>query len=380
MNVLIVPDSFKESLSAKEVAKHIEIGVKKAYPNANTTSIALADGGEGSIEAILATIKGKIIKTKAKDPLNRKVESRFALLEDKKVAIIEVADIIGLNLLKKYERNPLLTSTYGVGELIKEALNYNCKEIIIAIGGSATNDCGAGMLSALGVKFYDENNELIAFPNGGNLNQIKRINTSKLIPKLKNTNIRVACDVKNPLTGINGASQIYASQKGADKQSTMLLDKNLKYFAKLIKQELNKEIENIPYGGAAGGLGAGLFAFFNAELHSGFELIQKTLNLEEAIKNNDFIITGEGKIDQQTLFGKTPFGVAQLAKKHQKPLIALCGTLGKDTDILQQYGFSLLFPIKTPSISLANAIKNAPLLLEQGAEKAMKLIKTQKTS
>lgn len=380
MNILIAPDSFKECLSAKEVAKHIEIGVKKKYPNANTTCLPLADGGEGSMEAILNN-KGKIVKTKVNDPLNRQIESRFALLDDEKIAIIEVADVIGLNLLKKHERNPLLTSTYGVGELIKEALNYNCKEIIIAIGGSATNDCGAGMLSALGVRFYDEKNELIVFPNGANLNQIKRIDISKLIFEISYTKIIVACDVENPLTGINGASQVYAFQKGADKKSTLLLEENLKHFAKLIKQEFNKEIENIPYGGAAGGLGAGLYTFFNAELHSGFKVISKALNLENKIKESDLVFTGEGKIDQQTLFGKTPFGVAQLAKKHNKPLIAMCGVLENNTNVLYNYGFSVLLSITDQSMPLSEAIKKAPLLLEQGAVKAINLMQNiKKTS
>lgn len=380
IKILIAPDSFKECLPAKEVAKHIEIGVKKACPNANTTCLPIADGGEGSIEAILDFIKGKIIKTITNDPLNRKIESRFALSKDKKIAVIEVADIIGLNLLKKHERNPLTTSTYGVGKVIKEVLNYKCKEIIIAIGGTATNDCGAGMLSALGIKFYNKNNEVITFLNGGNLIQINRIDTSKLIPELIDIKITVACDVKNPLTGVNGTSLVYAPQKGADVTNTLLLDNNLKYFAKLIKQYLHKEVEKIPYAGAAGGLGAGLFAFLNAELYSGFEVISKTINLENTIKNSDLIITGEGKIDGQTLFGKTPFGVAQLAKKHNKPLIALCGTLGKDTDILYQYGFHLLLPIKTTSMPLSDAIKNAPSLLEQGAEKAVYSVQNKKTS
>lgn len=373
MKILIAPDKFKGSLSAFEVADNIEKGILKVFPKAIVVKVPMADGGEGTVESLVDATGGKIIKTNVKDPLFRDIESFYGILGDGKTAVIEMAAASGLYLLKDYERNPMITTTYGTGQLIKDALDKGCRKFIIAIGGSATNDGGTGMATALGVKFYDKDGREIGL-GGGELSKIYSIDTSNLDERLKECEFIVACDVANPLIGENGASRVYAPQKGATKEMVEVLDKNLEHYGKLLEKYFNKKIIDVPGSGAAGGLGAGLMAFLNAQLKSGIEIIIETLKLEEKIKEADIVISGEGKIDFQTAFGKTISGIAKLCKKHNKPLIVIAGTV-EDIEKLYEIGVSSVFSTMEKPMFLEDAIKNAPTLLEKSAERIFRLIK-----
>ncbi|EGD52480.1 glycerate kinase [Thermoanaerobacter ethanolicus JW 200] len=373
MKILIAPDKFRGSLSAFEVADSIEKGILKVFPKAVIEKVPMADGGEGTVESLVDATGGKIIKTNVKDPLFRDIESFYGILGDGKTAVIEMAAASGLYLLKDYERNPMITTTYGTGQLIKDALDRGCRKFIIAIGGSATNDGGAGMASALGVKFYDKDGIEIGL-GGGELSKIYSIDTSNLDDRLKECEFIVACDVANPLIGENGASRVYGPQKGATKEMVEVLDKNLEHYGKLLEKYFNKKIIDVPGSGAAGGLGAGLMAFLNAQLKSGIEIITETLKLEEKIKEADIVISGEGKIDFQTAFGKTISGIAKLCKKHNKPLIVIAGTV-EDIEKLYEIGVSSVFSTMEKPMSLEDAVKNAPTLLEKSAERIFRLIK-----
>ncbi|GAB6117973.1 glycerate kinase [Thermoanaerobacter brockii subsp. lactiethylicus] len=373
MKILIAPDKFKESLSALKVADSIEKGILKVFPKAVIEKVPMADGGEGTVESLVNATGGKIIKTNVKDPLFRDIESFYGILGDGETAVIEMAAASGLYLLKDYERNPMITTTYGTGQLIKDALDKGCRNFIIAVGGSATNDGGAGMATALGVKFYDKDGREIGL-GGGALSKIYSIDTSNLDYRLKECRFIVACDVANPLIGENGASRVYGPQKGATKEMVKVLDKNLEHYGKLLEKYFNKRIIDVPGSGAAGGLGAGLMAFLNAQLKSGIEIIIEALKLEEKIKEADIVISGEGKVDFQTAFGKTISGIAKLCKKHNKPLIVIAGTV-EDIEKLYEIGVSSVFSIMEKPMSLEDAIKNAPTLLEKSAERIFRLIK-----
>ncbi|ABY93176.1 Glycerate kinase [Thermoanaerobacter sp. X514] len=373
VKILIAPDKFKESLSALKVADSIEKGILKVFPKAVIVKVPMADGGEGTVESLVDATGGKIIKTNVKDPLFRDIESFYGILGDGKTAVIEMAAASGLYLLKDYERNPMITTTYGTGQLIKDALDKGCRKFIIAIGGSATNDGGTGMATALGVKFYDKDGREIGL-GGGELSKIYSIDTSNLDERLKECEFIVACDVANPLIGENGASRVYAPQKGATKEMVEVLDKNLEHYGKLLEKYFNKKIIDVPGSGAAGGLGAGLMAFLNAQLKSGIEIIIETLKLEEKIKEADIVISGEGKIDFQTAFGKTISGIAKLCKKHNKPLIVIAGTV-EDIEKLYEIGVSSVFSTMEKPMFLEDAIKNAPTLVEKSAERIFRLIK-----
>ncbi|MEW8996518.1 MAG: glycerate kinase [Thermoanaerobacter sp.] len=373
MKILIAPDKFKESLSALKVADSIEKGILKVFPKAVIEKVPMADGGEGTVESLVDATGGKIIKTNVKDPLFRDIESFYGILGDGKTAVIEMAAASGLYLLKDYERNPMITTTYGTGQLIKDALDRGCRRFIIAIGGSATNDGGAGMATVLGVKFYDKDGIEIGL-GGGELSKIYSIDTSNIDDRLKECEFIVACDVANPLIGENGASRVYGPQKGATKEMVEVLDKNLEHYGKLLEKYFNKKIIDVPGSGAAGGLGAGLMSFLNAQLKSGIEIIIETLKLEEKIKEADIVISGEGKIDFQTAFGKTISGIAKLCKKHNKPLIVIAGTV-EDIEKLYEIGVSSVFSTMEKPMSLEDAIKNTSTLLEKSAERIFRLIK-----
>ncbi|KUJ90680.1 MAG: glycerate kinase [Thermoanaerobacter thermocopriae] len=373
VKILIVPDKFKESLSALKVADSIEKGILKVFPKVGIEKVPMADGGEGTVESLVNATGGKIIKTNVKDPLFRDIESFYGILGDGETAVIEMAAASGLYLLKDYERNPMITTTYGTGQLIKDALDKGCRNFIIAVGGSATNDGGAGMATALGVKFYDKDGREIGL-GGGALSKIYSIDTSNLDYRLKECRFIVACDVANPLIGENGASRVYGPQKGATKEMVEVLDKNLEHYGKLLEKYFNKKIIDVPGSGAAGGLGAGLMAFLNAQLKNGIEIIIETLKLEEKIKEADIVISGEGKIDFQTAFGKTISGIAKLCKKHNKPLIVIAGTV-EDIEKLYEIGVSSVFSTMEKPMSLEDAIKNTSTLLEKSAERIFRLIK-----
>ncbi len=374
MKILIAPDSFKDCLPASEVALSIELGILKVFPDAEIIKIPLADGGEGTVEALVNATGGKIINIQVHDPLMRKIDSFFGILGNSKTAIIEMAAASGIELLTEKERNPWLTTTFGTGELIKAALDFGCQTILIGIGGSATVDGGAGMVQALGVELLDKQNKSIA-KGGKGLAQLNTINTDTLDVRLKGGKIWVACDVKNPLLGKNGAAKVYGPQKGANPEIINKLEQNLAHYSEVIETQLGIAIANIPGTGAAGGLGAGFMAFLNAELKPGFELISEIVHLAEQIVNADLVITAEGKIDYQTRFGKTPAGVAGIAKNFNKPLLAFAGSLGPRVESLNELGFTSIIPITDKPMSLQESITNAGELLQDAAERTMRILK-----
>jgi len=352
MKIVVAPDSFKGSLTAVEVSDAIGQGVREIFPEAEIVKIPMADGGDGTVQCLVNATGGDILREKVTDPLGDEVLASYGILGDKKTAVIEMAEASGLTLVPENKRNPLITTTYGTGQLIKSALDQGCRKMIIGIGGSATNDGGAGMVQALGAKLLDKDGEEIGF-GGGELKRVFRIDTKYLDNRLSETKVLIASDVSNPLCGPKGAARIYGPQKGATPDIIEELDESLAFFAEIIKRDLNKDIKDIPGAGAAGGLGASLIAFLNAELRPGIEIMIEIVKLEQAIKDADLVITGEGKIDSQTIYGKAPIGVAKIAKKYNIPVIAVAAIIGDDADIVHQYGINTLIKISEPPIDLA---------------------------
>ncbi|TAI49919.1 glycerate kinase [Bacillus paralicheniformis] len=355
MKIVIAPDSFKESMTSLEAARSIEKGFKAVLPDAEYVNIPVADGGEGTVQALVDATGGDIVQQTVTGPLGKPVKAAYGLLGDGKTAVIEMAEASGLHLVPPGQRNPLLTTTRGTGELILDAAEKGVSNIIIGLGGSATNDGGAGMAAALGVKFLNRDGEEIE-NGGGALAEIAKIDVSGLNPQLKHIHFEAACDVDNPLTGSRGASAVFGPQKGANSEMTALLDQNLKHYAAAVKAELGCEIDSIPGAGAAGGLGAGLCAFLKAELKSGVDIVLDTLSFSERIKGADLVITGEGKIDGQTVSGKTPAGVAKRARSENIPVIAFAGSLGEGCELVYDIGISALFSIVPGISSLENAL------------------------
>jgi len=354
MKIVVAPDSFKGSLTAVEVSDAIGQGVREIFPEAEIVKIPMADGGDGTVQCLVTATGGEILREKVTGPLGNEVLASYGILGDKKTAVIEMAEASGLTLVPEDKRNPLITTTYGTGQLIKAALDQGCRKMIIGIGGSATNDGGAGMVQALGVKLLDREGKEIGF-GGGELKKINRIDISNLDTRLSDTKVLVASDVNNPLCGPKGASRIYGPQKGATPEIIEELDKSLAHFAEVIGRDLHKDIKDMPGAGAAGGLGAGLIAFLDAELRPGIDIMIEIVKLEQAIKDADLVITGEGKIDSQTIYGKAPIGVAKIAKKYSVPVIAVAAIIGDDADIVHKYGINTLLKISEPPMSLTES-------------------------
>jgi len=373
MKILIAPDSFKESLSAKEVAMAIERGIKRVDKNIETIKVPMADGGEGTVESLVEATEGKIVSVKVKDPLMRDIDSFYGVLGDGKTVVIEMAAASGLDLLSKEERNPMKTTSFGTGQLIKDALEKGYKNIIIGIGGSATNDGGAGMVAALGGKLLDSNGESIGF-GAEDLDKVESIDLSELHKGIRECEFTIACDVDNPLIGEKGASYIFGPQKGADKTMVKVLDRKLGNFGKTIEDTFGISILQYPGAGAAGGMGAALISFLDGKLERGISIVTKETNLEEKIKDSDLVITGEGMIDSQTQYGKTPYGVAKIAKKYDKPVIAIAGGIGKDANILYEKGIDSIFSIVNKPMTLEEAMENAGFLLEDVAERIVRVL------
>ena len=373
MRILIAPDSYKNALSALEVAKCIKAGLQKVLPDVHMDLLPMADGGEGTVQALIDATGGRLIHTSVHDPLMRPVESSFGITGDGLTAVIEMASASGLQLITADERDPWVTTSCGTGELIRAALDEGCRDILLGIGGSATNDCGMGMAAALGVRFLNVTGDLVDH-GGGNLGEVAIIDISQLDARIRETKIRVACDVSNPLTGPTGASHVYGPQKGADSEMAEKLDRHLHQFAGVIRKQLGKEVESITGSGAAGGLGAGLMAFLDGELVEGVAAIAGKTGLEEAVAKADLVITGEGKIDSQTQYGKTPFGVARVAKKHGKPVIAIAGSIGEGADVLYEKGIDAIVSILDRPLSLEEAIQKTPVLLEATGERVGRVI------
>jgi glycerate kinase len=376
MNILVAPDSFKDSLSASEASRIISEAISALIPSASIRQIPISDGGEGLLEALLTPLQGTLVSVSVKDPLHRTIEASYGLVDQGKTAIIEMATASGLELLSIEERNPLITSTYGTGELIKDALDKGCTKIIIGLGGSATNDGGMGMIKALGGLFLDQNQQEIE-EGGGALNTLYSIDLSGLDKRLQHVEIICACDVSNPLTGTSGASYVYAKQKGASEDMLVVLDSNLSNYAAVIKASLNKDLEHIPGTGAAGGTAIGLLAFLDATLVPGIDLITELLQLEKHIKEAQLVVTGEGKIDVQTLHGKTIMGIASLAKKHGVPVLVFTGSIGQGISEIYDQGVTAIFSIVNKPMSLETAIKNATKLLHASVTNVFTSLNTQ---
>jgi glycerate kinase len=372
MKVVIAPDSYKGSLSAHEVALAIERGIKKVDPGIETIIVPMADGGEGTVQSLIDASGGKKIELTVHDPLFRNIKSFYGIMGDGVTAVIEMAAASGLPLLTFDERNPLITTTYGTGELIKDALNRGCLNFIIGLGGSATNDGGCGMAQALGVRLLDENGNEVSM-GGGELSKIISIDISGIDQRIKNAEFLAACDVDNPLCGEKGASAVYGSQKGAYDGDIITLDNGLEHFAQLVKNQLSLNIKDLPGAGAAGGLGAGVLVFLNAILKRGFDIVSEVTSLSEKMENSDLVITGEGRIDIQTAFGKTPFGVAQVAKQKGIPVIAIAGSLDDNYQVLYNKGFDGIFSIIDQPMSLETAIEHTGELIENTAESLMRI-------
>ena len=366
MKIVVAPDSFKESMSAKEVCDSIEKGLLSVSKDWEIVKVPMADGGEGTLEALIDATNGKIFNEKTLNPLGEEITSRFGILGEKNIAIIEMASTSGLELISPEKRNPYITTTYGTGQLMLKSLEQNVEEIILGIGGSATNDGGAGMLQALGAKLLDKNGNEIGF-GGYELSKLNKIDFSNLDKRLKNIKILVACDVTNPLTGKNGSSYIFGKQKGATPEMIEVLDENLLHYSKIIKRDLGFDVNDIPGAGAAGGLGAGLLTL-GAILKKGIEIVIEANELDKKVQGADLVITGEGSIDGQTRFGKTPYGVVSVAKKYNIPTVTLTGNVGKDIDILYEYGFDAIFSIMQGVDTLENALKNGKENIEKTAK------------
>lgn len=366
MKIVVAPDSFKESMSAKEVCDSIEKGLLSVSKDWEIVKVPMADGGEGTLEALVDATNGKIFNEKTLNPLGEEITSKFGILGGKNIAVIEMASTSGLELISPEKRNPYITTTYGTGQLMLKALEQNVEEIILGIGGSATNDGGAGMLQALGAKLLDKNGDEIGF-GGYELSKLDRIDFSSLDRRLKNIKILVACDVTNPLTGKNGSSYIFGKQKGATPEMIEILDGNLLHYSKIIKRDLGFDVNNVSGAGAAGGLGAGLLTL-GAVLKKGIDIVIEANELDKKVQGADLVITGEGSIDGQTRFGKTPYGVVTIAKKYNIPTIILAGNVGKDIDILYDYGFDTIFSIMQGVDSLENALKKGKENIERTAK------------
>lgn len=372
---VLAPDSFKESLTAKEVCQAMEEGIKRVFPDASIRHAPMADGGEGSTESVVDATGGKIIKHTVQGPLGQEVEGDIGLHGNGKSAFIEMASASGLHLVPSDKRNPLETSTYGTGQLIAKCLDLGINDIMIGIGGSATNDGGMGMAQALGYKFFDENNHELD-GKGKNLSKVVKIDSSQVHPKLSQAKVTVACDVDNPLTGPKGAAHIFGPQKGADSQMIDQLDKGLAHFSNVISQELGIDILTTPGSGAAGGLGGGLMAFADAELKAGIDILIETTNLAEKFSGADFVLTGEGQINHQTKHGKTPYGVLKAAKKVNPDIkvIAIAGSVSGDIDDLRLLGFDAVFGTIAELLPLDDLFKVSPENIARVTENICKLL------
>jgi glycerate kinase len=366
MDILIAPDSFKENLTAMEVATNLEKGLKSANSRFEIKKLPMADGGEGTVWALVKATKGVLCKKKVTGPLGNKIEAEYGILGDGTTAVIEMAAASGLHLVPEERRNPANTTTYGTGELIKTVLDQECDRLIIGIGGSATNDCGIGMVQALGGRFLDQDGKEVDY-GGGNLINVDSVDLSKLDSRIKNTEIEVACDVDNPLYGENGAAYVYGPQKGASPKQVKKLDMGLKNIAQVIQKDLKLNITSTPGAGAAGGLGAGLMVFLDAKLKKGIDIVLEASKIKEKLENIDVVITGEGKIDYQTINGKTPVGVAGIAKESSIFVIGVAGTLGKGAEKVYAYGIDALFSIVDSPMTLQEAFsKSDDLLVDLG--------------
>ncbi|WP_145150565.1 glycerate kinase [Paenibacillus xylanexedens] len=371
---VLAPDSFKESMTAKEVCVAMEKGLRKIYPTASYIHVPMADGGEGTVQSLVDASGGSLYQQEVSGPLGQTVTAQYGVLGDGTTAAIEMASASGIHLVTKETRDPLRTTTYGTGELIRACLDRGIRKIIIGIGGSATNDGGAGMAEALGAKFLDEQGQPLA-RGGGALDQLAQIDVSGLDERLQEVEFIVACDVTNPLCGEHGASRVFGPQKGATPEMVEQLDANLSHYADVVKRQLHKDIRDIPGAGAAGGLGAGLLIFTQAVLRKGVEIVIEYTELREKLIAADVVFTGEGGIDFQTKFGKTPYGVARAAKEAGKPVIAIAGYVGEGIDTLYGEGIDAIFGIVPGAADLERLLREGPENVERTTENIARVLK-----
>ncbi|GAA4714773.1 glycerate kinase [Brevibacillus fulvus] len=372
MKVVIAPDSFKGSLTAKQAGEAIERGLKKVLADGSFMVVPMADGGEGTLQCLLDATQGRKLQAIVKDPLGRDIVADYGILGDGQTCMIELAAASGLYLLEPQERNPAITTTYGFGQLIKAGLDQGCRHFLLGLGGSATNDGGAGMLQALGYALLGEAGQPIGW-GGGQLHKLREIRREECDPRLAECRFIIACDVTNPLIGAKGASFVFGPQKGADRTMCERLDQNLTHFADVIQRTTGVAIHHLPGAGAAGGIAGALLALLDGKLQSGIDLVIQATGLERLLPGSDLVITGEGQVDGQTAQGKTPLGVAKLAQRYKIPTIVLAGSVGQGIDSLYQHGVQAVVSIVNRPMTLEVAMADAAALVESAAEQVMRI-------
>ncbi|AKB02658.1 glycerate kinase [Vibrio cholerae] len=372
MKVVIAPDSFKESLTAKQVCDAIQAGLARVWHDAKFVAIPVADGGEGTVQSLVDATQGRLVEVKVMGPQGKRVEAFYGMLGDNQTAVIEMAAASGLHHVPVAQRDPKLTTSFGTGELIRHALDQGVTKLIIGLGGSATNDGGVGMLAALGARFTNADGDPIQLTGGG-LHELTHIDLQDFDPRLQNCDILVACDVNNPLCGDKGASAVFGPQKGATPEDVQLLDGALRQFGLLTEKVTGKMVLESAGAGAAGGMGAALLAYTQARLRPGIEIVLETVQLAHQVSDADLVITGEGRIDSQTVHGKTPMGVAKVAKRFDVPVLALCGCTGDNYQAVYQCGIDAVFAAVPRAMSLENALKESDFNLADLAENVARL-------
>ena len=379
MKIVLAPDSYKNSLTAKQVAQSMKKGFAKVYPDAEFVNVPMADGGEGTVQSLVDARNGQMITETVVNPLGNKAQAQYGLIDDGQVAVIEMAQASGIQFINQFTQNPYVTTTFGTGELIKSAIQKGAKTIIIGIGGSATNDGGAGMAQALGAKLLDDKDKELQY-GGAMLKKLDHIDISQMLPELKDVKVIIASDVTNPLTGKNGASHVFGPQKGASPEMVDFLDEALSHYADVLKRDLGKDLEQTPGAGAAGGLGAGLLAFTNSQMRSGVDIVVDYTGLKDIVQDADVVITGEGQIDFQTKFGKTPIGVAKATKavNPNATVIAIAGSVGEKISELYPLGIDAIFTCVPGVEDLSKAIADTDKNLQQVSENIARLIKNTK--
>jgi glycerate kinase len=374
VKILIAPQGFKGSLEAVEVANAIARGVRQIFADANLTVLPIADGGEGTVRALVQASRGRTIVSKVTGPLGRPVSATWGILGDERTAVIEMAAASGLPLIRRDERNPMRTTSRGTGELVMHALDAGVRHLIVGIGGSATNDGGAGMAQALGAHFLDGQGHELP-PGGASLGALDRIDVSGLDARVRELDVEVACDVNNPLTGPTGASHVYGPQKGATPQMAAELDSALSRYADVLKRDLGQDVRDVPGAGAAGGLGGGLIAFLRARLLPGVDLVFGQMDIERHLEGTSLVITGEGRIDRQDLYGKAPMGIAQRAQARGIPCIAVAGSTGRDYHVVYEHGLDAVIGTVNRPMQLDRAIAESSRLITEAAMRACRLLR-----
>lgn len=371
--VVIAPQGFKGSFTGLEIARAMEIGVRRAWPEAETVLVPVADGGDGTLQALVDASGGVIHAARVYDPLGRPIEAQWGAMGDGVTAVIEMARASGLALLSDSERAPLVTTTFGVGELMRAALDAGHRQLIIGVGGSATNDGGAGMAQALGARLLAEDGIEIG-PGGAALAHLSRIDVSSLDPRLREASVEVACDVSNPLTGPTGASVVYGPQKGATSDMVRELDGALRRFGEIVERDVGIAVLDLPGAGAAGGLAAGLMAFAGARLRSGADIVLDAIGLEGMLRGADLVLVGEGRMDRSTVFDKAPVAVARRARQRSVPVVAICGSLGDGYEEVHEHGIDAVFGIVAEPMTLPEVLADTPRLVAAATEEACRAL------